>query len=249
MYNKLVKNYENIADNRVTLFCLPFAGGGASAYNGWIKKMQETITVCPIQLPGREERIMDKPYSDMNSLLDDLVGIISNFANTPYALWGHSMGGKIAYELEKRLENGGYIAKYFIVSGSRVPHIPEPNPIYHLSDTEFKTELERFEGTPKEVLKNDDLLNFFLPMLRADFTMDETYCVKEPVPLKCPIIAFGGTEDKEAKEEDVKAWNSYTVNGFRHQMFPGGHFYIKDQEVELIDAIIKVNRCFSHNDN
>ena len=60
MYNKLVKNYENIADNRVTLFCLPFAGGGASAYNGWIKKMQETITVCPIQLPGREERIMDK---------------------------------------------------------------------------------------------------------------------------------------------------------------------------------------------
>lgn len=63
--------------------------------------MQETITVCPIQLPGREERIMDKPYSDMNSLLDDLVGIISNFANTPYALWGHSMGGKIAYELEK----------------------------------------------------------------------------------------------------------------------------------------------------
>lgn len=168
MYNKLVKNYENIADNRVTLFCLPFAGGGASAYNGWIKKMQETITVCPIQLPGREERIMDKPYSDMNSLLDDLVGIISNFANTPYALWGHSMGGKIAYELEKRLENGGYIAKYFIVSGSRVPHIPEPNPIYHLSDTEFKTELERFEGTPKEVLKNDDLLNFFLPMLRAD---------------------------------------------------------------------------------
>lgn len=130
-----------------------------------------------------------------------------------------------------------------------MPHIPEPNPIYHLSDTEFKTELERFEGTPKEVLKNDDLLNFFLPMLRADFTMDETYCVKEPVPLKCPIIAFGGTEDKEAKEEDVKAWNSYTVNGFRHQMFPGGHFYIKDQEVKLIDAIIKVNRCFSHNDN
>ena len=79
------------------------------------------------------------------------------------------MGGKIAYELEKYLEKDGYQAQCLFVSGSRIPSIPEPNPIYFLSDETFKRELGRFEGTPKEILENQELLDFFLPMLRADF--------------------------------------------------------------------------------
>lgn len=61
---KLIKNTENINKEKITLFCLPFAGGGASAYNQWAKKMQGKVTVCLVQLPGREERIMEKPYID-----------------------------------------------------------------------------------------------------------------------------------------------------------------------------------------
>lgn len=172
---KLVKNYNQIRPDRATLFCFPFAGGGASAYNSWVQKMKDKVTVCPIQLPGREERIMEKPYNNMTDMLDELEETIWKCIRGPYAFWGHSMGGKIAYELEKRLEKRGKTAQCFLVSGSRIPSIPERNPIYHLPDDEFKKALGRFEGTPKEILENQELLDFFLPMLRADFTMDETY--------------------------------------------------------------------------
>ena len=101
---KFVKNFNQICPERPTLFCFPFAGGGASAYNSWIQKMQGKITVCPIQLPGREERIMEKPYSNMVDMLDELEESIWESIKGSYAFWGHSMGGKIAYELERRME-------------------------------------------------------------------------------------------------------------------------------------------------
>ena len=107
---KLIKNSECIDKEKVTLLCLPFAGGGASVYNQWVIKMKNAVTVCPIQLPGREERITETPYIDMTVLLDDLEDAFKNTVKGPYTLWGHSMGGKIAYELEKRLEENGYTA-------------------------------------------------------------------------------------------------------------------------------------------
>lgn len=122
---KFVKNFNQICPERPTLFCFPFAGGGASAYNSWIQKMQGKITVCPIQLPGREERIMEKPYSNMIDMLDELEETIWESIKGSYAFWGHSMGGKIAYELERRMEKRGKTAQCFLVSGSRIPSIPE----------------------------------------------------------------------------------------------------------------------------
>lgn len=101
MNQRLLKNGENINSQDITLFCFPFAGGGASAYNSWVQKMKGKVTVCPIQLPGREERIMEKPYHNMTDMLDELEEIIWENIRGPYAFWGHSMGGKIAYELEK----------------------------------------------------------------------------------------------------------------------------------------------------
>ena len=240
MNMKLIKNTENISKEKITLFCLPFAGGGASAYNQWAKKMQGKVTVCPVQLPGREEQIMEKPYIDMSVMLDDLEEAVRKVVYGPYALWGHSMGGKIAYELEKRLEAAGYTAKCLFISGSRVPSIPEPNPIYHLPDEEFKRELGRFEGTPKEVLENQELLDFFLPMLRADFTMDETYYDKAGIVLHTPIAAFGGEKDGEADESAILDWGKYTDNDFNYRIFPGGHFYLRDCEDEVISEVMRL---------
>lgn len=194
MNQRLLKNGENINSQDITLFCFPFAGGGASTYTSWIKKLKDKITVCPIQLPGREERIMEKPYTDMSELLRDLTDEIVIAIKGKYALWGHSMGGKIAYELEKYLENKGYQAQCIFASGCRIPNIPEPNPIYHLKDEAFKRELERFGGTPKKVLENKELLDFFLPMLRADFTLADTYCDNSMTVLHSPIVAFGGRQ-------------------------------------------------------
>lgn len=239
MDTKLLKNYERIRPDQTTLFCFPFAGGGASAYNSWIQKMKGKVTVCPIQLPGREERIMEKPYTNMVDMLDELEEIIWKSIRGPYAFWGHSMGGKIAYELEKRMEKREKTAQCFLVSGSRIPSIPEPNPIYHLSNKEFKKALERFEGTPKEILENQELLDFFLPMLRADFTMDETYYDEELVTICSPIEAFGGRKDREADEKAMKEWGKYTESSFHCHIFEGGHFYIREQEETVLSEVEK----------
>lgn len=219
MNQRLLKNGENINSQDITLFCFPFAGGGASTYTSWIKKLKDKITVCPIQLPGREERIMEKPYTDMSELLRDLTDEIVIAIKGKYVLWGHSMGGKIAYELEKYLENKGYQAQCIFASGCRIPNIPEPNPIYHLKDEAFKRELERFGGTPKKVLENKELLDFFLPMLRADFTLADTYCDNSMTVLHSPstersayIIFTSGTtgEPKGVEISHRSAWN--TIN-------------------------------------
>lgn len=228
-------NKTNIA--RKVLVCFPFAGGGASSYNSWRKELEDVINICPIQLPGREDRIMEEPYKDMEKLVHDVTEELNGFCDKQLYLFGHSMGAKIAYEVAKKLEENGGKVKLLIVSGSRVPHIPEPRPIYNLPDSEFMVALRRFEGMPKEILKNQELFKFFLPMLRADFEMDEIYYTKNAVKLKCPILAIGGRLDKEANENEISAWKQYAGSKFEYKMFEGGHFFIKQHEREVLDAV------------
>lgn len=235
--NKLIKNIDKIKYHKPVLFCFPYAGGGASVYNKWIQSLEDVVTVCSVQLPGREDRISEKPYIDMNKALDDLEEIIATHKNLSYYLWGHSMGGRMAYEFEKRLERKGFLAKGMFVSGSRAPHILEKDPIYHLPDDAFKEKLARFDGTPREILENQMLFDFFLPLLRADFTMDETYEMKEKVILNTPIYAFCGDLDREANQEEMSAWEKYTSIEFQLKMFSGGHFFIKEQEEAVVRCI------------
>ncbi|MBV4429418.1 thioesterase II family protein [Clostridium tyrobutyricum] len=219
------------------LVCFPFAGGGASSYNSWRKELEDVINVCPVQLPGREDRIMEESYKDMEKLVYDVTEELNGFCDKQLYLFGHSMGAKIAYEVAKKLEENGRKVKLLIVSGSRVPHIPEPRPIYNLPDSEFIVALKRFEGMPKEILENRELLKFFLPMLRADFEMDEIYYTKDAVKLKSPILAIGGRLDKEANENEISEWKQYAGSKFEYKMFKGGHFFIKQHEKEVLDAV------------
>lgn len=242
MLEKLIKNCGKICLGNKILFCFPFAGGGPAAFNEWIRVLKKlvNVTVCPIQLPGREERIMETPYVDMKLLIDDLYQVISKYSEYKLFFFGHSMGAKVAYEVAKRMEENGNIISHLIVSGSRTPHIPEPNPIYQLNDEDFKKGIERFEGTPKEILDNEELMGFFLPMLRADFTMDETYSTKNNTVLRCPITAFGGTLDKEADKNAILQWKEYTSNDFQTYFYEGGHFFIKEREREVLDRVAEI---------
>ena len=235
--NKFLKNEEKIRTGDKILFCFPFAGGGAAAFNGWVKFWNNDMIVCPIQLPGREERIIEKPYTAMEILIEDLYKCISQYRNHKLYFFGHSMGAKIAYGVARKLESNGKILEHLIISGSRVPHLPEPNPIYHLNDEEFEKGIARFDGTPREILENKELMSFFLPMLRADFIMDETYCVRDIKKLNSPITALGGTNDKEADKQAILKWRDYAENQFNVFFFDGGHFFIRDKEQEVLNKV------------
>jgi len=235
--DKLLKGLDAVTYKDAILFCFPFAGGGSAAYNSWIAKMAPDVKVCPVQLPGREEQIMEAPYTDMGQLTEDLLDAMRPYRNQEILLFGHSMGAKIAYETAKGLEQMGKDVKLLVVSGCAAPHIPEPNPIYHLPEEEFIDALRAYDGTPEQILNNRELLKFFLPMLRADFALSESYCAKYIEPVSCPILAMGGYEDKEAGESVMKEWAAYTTNQFKCQMFHGNHFYFKEWEEEVLEEI------------
>ena len=226
---------------RLHLFCFPYAGGGASVFRQWQANMPESIQICPVQLPGRENRITEPPFTRLSLLVDAMVKNLDSYFDLPFAFFGHSIGAKIAFELVRELRRKkGVQPVHLFVSGSRPPHIPEPRPLHMLPEHEFVKEFRRFSGTPEAVMQSRDLMEMYLPILRADFSIDETYVYYEDNPLDCPISAFGGSEDNETNREELDAWRQHTLSSFTLQMFQGNHFFIKSSQSLLLDSISRV---------
>jgi medium-chain acyl-[acyl-carrier-protein] hydrolase len=166
----------------------------------------------------------------------------------PYAFFGHSMGSLVAFELAREMRRRGLPGpELLMVSGHRAPQRPDPEPPIHgLPEHEFLEEIRQLNGTPEAVLKNPELLQLVIPVLRADFEVCETYAYEEETPLACPIAAFGGTEDADVPREDVAAWSHQTTGPFTLRMFPGGHFYFLDQPAVLMRHVIaNVTGCLA----
>ncbi len=229
------------AKDKIRLFCLPYAGGGASIYNEWVKAFPYDAGVYPIQLPGRENRIAEQPLCEMGELVEAISEAIAPYLLCPFIFFGHSIGARIAFELARSLRRKqGVQPCHLIVSGSRAPHIPEPHPLHHLPDNEFIKELRRFSGTPEAALQSSELMKIFIPILRADFAVDETYICPEDEPLDCPISAFGGTEDMEADLEEIKAWAHHTNCGLTIEMIEGDHFFLRTQRDFLLRSVWRI---------
>jgi medium-chain acyl-[acyl-carrier-protein] hydrolase len=222
------------------LFCFPFAGGGASIFRKWGTKLPRSVEVCAIQLPGREDRLLEPPFQQVQPLVETLAEAVFIDREKPFAFFGHSMGALLAFELSRvlrRLE--GRQPEHLFVSGRRAPHLPDRNPTtYDLPHAEFVQELRRLRGTPNEVLQDPDMMAVVMPMLRADFTLCETYSYVDDVPLTCSISAFGGSEDREVDYDEVAGWRQVTTGPFSLQMIPGGHFFLMGPgEAQLLTAL------------
>jgi len=243
---KLIKNYHKTGSEKI-LFCFPYAGGGASAFREWTTGLDGIIDVCPIQLPGREERICESGYTEMKKLVQDIADTIEDIVEKRECyFYGHSMGGKIAYETALELSKRGKKIYHMFISGCEAPHTKISNMIHNLPDDEFRKEIISFEGTPEELCQDKELFRFFMPLLKSDFTLAETYRAKKCCPLDCPISVMYGTEDGEAKYESVKEWKPYTSKNFDITAFNGGHFFIKSEMKSIWKNLLsgmKVKQC------
>ena len=144
------------SNDKIRIFCFPYAGGGASAYRNWGTYLPNYVGVYPIQIPGRENRITEKALTDMCKLTDKIVSAIHPYLDTPYLVFGHSLGAKISYEVCNELrEKQDNAPCHLIVSGSRAPHIPEPEPLHHLQDVDFIEAMKRYSGMSKEFLETE----------------------------------------------------------------------------------------------
>jgi medium-chain acyl-[acyl-carrier-protein] hydrolase len=231
-----------LAAPRLRLFALPFAGGGASLFRLWPDELTSDVELCAIQLPGRETRFREPGFVRMRELIPHLAHAIEPLLDRPFAVFGHSMGALIALELVRELRRrGNRMPDALMVAGHAAPQLPRRGPALHaLSDAEFRAELRRLGGTPAAVLENDELLEVFLPTLRADFALSETYeCADEPA-LDVPVVVFGGTNDPRATREELDAWQSHTSGLFHVEMFDGDHFFITSHRIELLAAVTTV---------
>jgi medium-chain acyl-[acyl-carrier-protein] hydrolase len=221
---------------RLRLFCVAHAGGGASAFRGWAEALPPEVEVCLVQLPGRENRIKETPFHRLDPLVAALADAVRPWLDLPWALFGHSNGALIGFELARTLRAGGLSGpRHLFASGRRAPDVPAQDPaIGHLADDEFLAELMELGGIPRELLEHRELMQMLLPVLRADVALHETYEFRDEAPLDCPITAYGGVADAKASREAIDAWGRHTRGPFEVRMFPGGHFFHQSEREEFL---------------
>lgn len=230
------------------LFCLPYAGAGASVYRSWANSLPPDVELCPIQLPGRETRFNEPPFKQVTPITTALATALSPWLTLPFALFGHSLGGLLSFELSRELRRrGAPTPVHLFVSARRAPHIPTPDPMHHLPEPQFIARLRGMEGTPEAVLREPELMQLFLPILRADLTVNDTYLASPETPLDIPISAFGGLTDGRASRDELDAWRQHTKSDFSLEIFSGGHFYFRSDPGPLLRALSQtLDRIMAH---
>jgi medium-chain acyl-[acyl-carrier-protein] hydrolase len=212
------------------VYCFPYAGGSAHAFERWQQHLPGNIEVAAVELSGRGRRSDEALVSDLDQHVADIVVSLSCHWETETVFFGHSMGAVIAFEVARALRVAGKrLPKRLYVSGHRAPHLPDQDQTLHTSpDAVLVDRLREWKGTPEEVLENPQLLSLLLPILRADLAAAAGYRYGADLPLECPIVAFGGLRDTEASPDELSAWRSQTTSTFELHLLEGDHFFIQD---------------------
>ena len=220
---------------RIRLFCLPYAGSGASIYRDWPEMLAPEIEVWPVHLPGRERRLSESPLASIQAIADHAASGLAPLLDRSYAFFGHSMGALISFEITRALRRAGHsMPRALLVSGYGGPHCRDRRPPIHcLPDDEFKEGIQVLNGTPPGVIANAELMDLLLPLLRADFQAVETYDFTEEPPFDLPIRVYCGRDDHETPKEQLAQWDRHTTAGSRVTLFDGDHFYLRQSGTAL----------------
>jgi medium-chain acyl-[acyl-carrier-protein] hydrolase len=221
---------------RARLFCFPYAGAGATVFHGWSAALPPDVEVIAIKLPGRESRLRERAFTRMEDLIAVLREVVAGALDLPYALFGHSMGARIAFELARALRDAARPAPlHLYVSGCRAPQVPRNRATVHdRSDDDLRAELRAVYDAPAALLDDPELAAIYLPILRADLTLHETHPHRVAAPLAAPLTAFGGADDPIVRPADLDAWAEHTRAGFDVAIFPGGHLFVRSARAAVL---------------
>jgi medium-chain acyl-[acyl-carrier-protein] hydrolase len=226
----------------VRLICLPYAGGSAATYVPWAKSLPPRVELIALQPPGRGSRMAESPHARMEALVAELMRVFPLLTDRPYVLFGHSLGSRVAFEVTLQCQHNAIpMPARFIASGSRAPHLTKRElPIHDLPDAQFVEALRDLDGTPEEILNNSELLQWLLPLLRADFRIADQH-VAPRTPLNCPLTALAGTEDETVSPAEAEAWKELTTGEFDIHWVTGGHFFVernREWVLEHVNALV-----------
>jgi medium-chain acyl-[acyl-carrier-protein] hydrolase len=222
------------------IFCFPYAGAGAAIFRAWADLLPPDIELCVPGLPGRDARVDEAPVGDLPVLIPSLLEQVKLRLTLPYAIFGHSMGAFIAFDLAHEIARRGLPPpSQLFVSAQRGPSLSyEDALIFDLPDDRFLAGvIARYKNIPEALLAEREFMRVLLRVLRADFMIVEAYRYRAPAPLPCPITAFGGTEDDRITLPQLEAWAKETSSRFVLHLLPGGHFFIDSARAALLALI------------
>ena len=227
--------------NKFKLFCFPYAGGSAVVYHGWKRYLDPRIELIPIELAGRGKRMSEPPYRTIEEATEDVYRLISRqLTGSPYAFFGHSMGSLIAYELAQLHSREGLPAPLHIFfSGRSSPDVckSEEDRFHLLNDTDFRNRLIALGGTPPELFTSRQLMDIFVPLLRNDFRITETYLPPERIEaLDCNITILLGRNDGHTVQQS-QGWRAHTKKECHIHIFEGGHFFLHENAAPIAGII------------
>jgi medium-chain acyl-[acyl-carrier-protein] hydrolase len=239
-----VRIFKPNPDATIRLFCFPHSGGAASAFRTWPEAVPSRVEICAIELPGRGTNFRDIPFENIEPLIDTLYSELILYGDKPFVFFGHSLGALLAYELTRKLmEKSQSCPQHLFLSAHRAPHMPHNRKVlYNLNDDDLIAEIKALNGIPKELLNDPELLSIFLPVIRADLSVCETYTYTESPPLPVPFTVCGGRSDPRVPPNELIHWNELTSRHFDSQLYPGGHFYIESNRDALLENILEAIR-------
>ncbi|MER6996181.1 alpha/beta fold hydrolase [Streptomyces sp. NPDC000410] len=237
-----LRNFHPAPGASVRLVCLPHAGGSAAYYFPMARALAPDIDVLAVQYPGRQDRHTEPLITDINVLADRIADRITvrsaaSRDDRPLALFGHSMGSLVAFEVADRLQSRGVELTALIVSGRRAPHLHSEEDVHACTDDDLVALLEELGGTASGLLADDELRQMILPTVRGDYRAVATYRRDTPAKLTCPVLAVVGDNDPRARVDDVRGWADHTTAGFDLKVLPGGHFYLEREQAAVLAAI------------
>ena len=227
------RRYPAARSPRVRLVCLPHAGGNAQLFHGWPHRLSGDVELLAVRYPGRQERMAEPCATSMEELADPIAAALSAYRDVPLALFGHSMGAAVAYEVAARLEKTGPGPRHVFLSARNAPHRAPRTTLHRAADDVLLASVRRLGTLGGDPYGVPELRELLLPVLRDDYRLIETYAPRNPPMLRAPVTAYVGAADPGCDVRRVTAWADLTTGGFDLRTFPGDHFYLAPREAEL----------------
>ena len=241
--------------SKIKLFCIPYAGGGAAIYKKWEQSLLPDIERVAVELAGRGRRSNEQLYKDVPAAVEDVYNCIlpSIMDGKPYAIFGHSMGAMLTFQVAHKIAKTGYPKPAHLFFGGRgAPHVvSEREKMYHeMLDEEFKEEVLNLGGTPQEFFDYPELVDYMMPILKNDFKISETApLMNQTDKLKIPFTVFIGKEEEDQiSPEAATGWYKHTTKKCAVHFMNGGHFFINDEYKKMIatmrSELVKVSEKY-----
>ncbi|MFJ5546217.1 thioesterase II family protein [Streptomyces sp. NPDC093225] len=233
-----IRRYHAADESPIRLVCLPHAGGSASFYFPVSRALAPAVDVLSVQYPGRQDRRHEPGFTDIHAYADALTSALLPWLDRPTALFGHSMGAVLAFEVTRRLERDHGIAPVRVfASGRRSPSSFRPESVHLRDDDGIVAEMRELSGTDAAILGDEEILRMVLPAIRSDYTAIENYRAAPDDTVNADITVLTGESDPRTSREEAQAWEAHTTGGFDIHRFPGGHFFLAQQQAHVLKII------------